>query len=421
MDGKRLSVAKRLEGTESSVWVEFGDLADKENALNVGQGYPDFFPPQFVADALRQIASSQDPVVHQYTRSYGHPRLVKALSDLYSILMKRSVNSNREILVSVGAYGALYCAHQGLIDPGDEVILLEPFFDCYEPMVKQAGGIPVLVPLKPTKSGSSQMSSADWKFDCDELASKFNPKTKAIIVNNPNNPLGKVFTLEELEFIADLCKRHDVIVFSDEVYEWLVYRPNKHIRIATLPGMWERTISIGSAGKTFSITGWKLGWAIGPEPLLRALCIVHQNCNYTCPTPLEEALAVLFETELSRFSSPESYFEQLREELLPKRDRMAAMLSEIGMVPIVPEGGYFMVVDISNLDFKVDEKNPESRDYQFVKWMTVEKKFAAIPNSAFYSKGNKKLSENLVRFCFMKDDSTLAKAAEIIREWKKTQ
>ena len=194
-------------------------------------------------------------------------------------------------------------------------------------------------------------------MDKDELTSLFNKNTKMIILNTPHNPLGKVFTLEELQMIADLCKKWNVLCVADEVYEWIVYKPNKHIRIATLPGMWERTITIGSAGKTFSVTGWKIGWAYGPANLIENLQIVHQNCVYTCSTPIQEAIAIGFEFELSRFGSPESYFQSLAVELEPKKNLMAKFLSDVGMIPTMPEGGYFMVADWTALGMRYITKN----------------------------------------------------------------
>lgn len=419
MASQKHAMTKRLAGTDNNVWVEFGRLAVENQALNLGQGFSDYFPPSYVTDALKQVAESSNPFMHQYTRSYGHPRLVKAIADTYSSVHGRKIDMNEEVLCTVGAYGSLFCAVQGLVNPGDEVIIIEPYFDCYEPMVTVAGGVPVFVALKPTKD-ADVISSSDWQLDPEELASKFNSKTKAIIVNNPNNPLGKIFTKAELEMIAGLCRKHDVIVIADEVYEWLVYKPNEHIRIATLPDMWDRTVTISSAGKTFSVTGWKLGWSIGPKHLIKALCTVHQNCNYTCPTIVQEAIALSFEKELPRMASPECYYNSLSEELRPKRDKMAKFLSEVGMRPTIPEGGYFMVADFSKLQVSIDEQSTESKDYQFVKWMCKNKKLASIPTSAFYTRPDKHLAENLVRFCFFKEDATLDKAADIMREWKKS-
>jgi len=416
------SMANRLEGNTANVWVEFAKLAVENKALNLGQGFPDFHPPEYIKQALADAVLSPNPFMNQYTRSFGHPRLVNALAQTHGPLLGREVDPNTEILVTVGAYEALFCSVQGLINPGDEALIIEPYFDCYEPMVRIAGGTPTFVPLRPTKPGSQQ-SSADWKLDPEELESKINSKTKVLFFNNPNNPLGKVYTEEEVQMIADLCIKHDLIVLSDEVYEWLIYKPHKHIKIASLPGMWDRTLTIGSAGKTFSVTGWKLGWAIGPQPLVKALCAIHQNCNYTCATPLQEAVGIAFEKEVELYkkNDPNCYYHSLPEELLPKRNTMVDFLTEVDMIPVVPDGGYFMIADFSQLDIPFDSSSSETKDAQFVKWLTINKKIAAIPPSAFYSKEHKDLAQNLIRFCFIKEDSTLEKAAEIMHRWKATR
>jgi kynurenine--oxoglutarate transaminase/cysteine-S-conjugate beta-lyase/glutamine--phenylpyruvate transaminase len=286
-------------------------------------------------------------------------------------------------------------------------------------MIKSAGGIPRGIPLKPTKKGI--ISSADWKLDPKEFERLFNNKTKMLILNTPHNPLGKVFNMEELTMIADLCKKWNVLVVSDEVYAHQVFEPIKHIRICTLPDMWERTLTIGSAGKTFSVTGWKLGWTYGPKNLIRNMQLVHQNSVYTCATPLQEAVARGFELELERFNSSESYLNSLAVELKEKRDTMATFLTEAGFEPTIPEAGYFMIADWSHLADKVDlsNENDTLKDYRFTKWMTKNISLQGIPPSAFYTKENKKLGEDYVRFCYFKKDETLQQASDILKNWYK--
>lgn len=420
---EKFALAKKFEGLERNIWVEFVQLAIDYKPLNLGQGLPDDLVPAFVIEGIQDVVKDSTSPLHQYTRGFGHPRLVNALSNVYTNLLNRPTNidSQREVLVTDGAYEALFCAILGHVNPGDEVIIIEPFFDCYEPMVKLAGGTPRFISLAPPPNQKGKvMSSADWKLDSAELESLFNPKTKAIIFNNPNNPLGKVFTRAEIEEIANLCKKHNVLMISDDVYEHMVFEGSEMVRMATLPDMWERTITIGSAGKTFSVTGWKLGWAVGPQNLLRNCQVVHQNCVYTCPTPIQEAVARGFELELTRLHSPESYFKTISVDLQKKRDYIAKILEENGMNPVIPEGGYFIMADWSKMASKIDlsAETDELRDYRFVKWL-CKRNLLGIPPSAFFSKPHKKIGEDYIRFCFIKHDESLKKAEVILEALKK--
>ncbi|CAH0600784.1 unnamed protein product [Chrysodeixis includens] len=420
----KFKLPERYGAGEKSVWVEYIQLASEyKPKVNLGQGFPDYHAPDHVTKNLAEITTGDNPLLNQYTRGFGHPRLVESLSKLYSPLVGRQINPQNEILVTSGAYEALYSAILGHVDTSDEVIVIEPFFDCYEFMIKCAGGTPRFIPLKPKPSECGTQTSAQWVLDPEELKSLFNSRTKMIILNTPHNPVGKVFTMEELEMIADLCKKFNVLCVSDEVYEWMVYAPKKHIRIATLPDMWDRTITIGSAGKTFSVTGWKTGWAYGPEALMRNLQVVHQNCVYTCSTPIQEAIARSLEFEISRRDSPDCYLTALARELLPKRDFLVKSLTENGFLPYVPEGGYFIVADWTKLGGKIDLSKESDRhaDYRFTKKFAKEAGVLTIPPSAFYSEQNKCLGENFARFCFIKKDENLALADKLMKEWNAKQ
>ncbi|XP_003742592.1 kynurenine--oxoglutarate transaminase 3 [Galendromus occidentalis] len=412
----KFSPAQRVSGMGESVWVEFGQLALEVKPVNLGQGFPDMPPPESVAKPLREAVSKDGNfLLHQYTRGFGHPRLVNALAGLYGRLTGHKINPNTEVLITVGAYEALFCVFMGLVNPGDEVIIIEPFYDCYEPMVRMAGGVPVFIPLK-LKTQNETISSADWVLDPKELASKFSSKTKLIVINTPHNPLGKVFSKEELTVIADLCKKHDVVAVMDEVYEWIVYGGKTHFRMNTLPGMWERSITIGSAGKTFSVTGWKTGWAYGPANLMRALQLVHQNSVYTCATPIQEAIAIGLEIETEKIGQNGSYWKELAEELEPKRDRICKFLQSVGMKPTVPEGGYFLIADYTQFAKNIDVSGfTGTPDSQFAKWLSTTHKLQGIPPSAFYSEEHKSYAKDYIRFCFFKQDSTLAQAEAIIK------
>lgn len=414
----KISPSSRVRDEKESVWNEFIQLALEEKPLNLGQGLPDYLEaaPEHVKQNLVKAVAGPNFMLNQYTRGFGHPRLVNALSQLYSKLIKRPIDPKREVLVTIGAYESIYSAINAFVDADDEVIIIEPFFDCYEPMVRLARGRCKFVPLRLNKKeATGPTSSADWVLSIEELEAAISARTRMLILNTPHNPIGKVFSLAELEAIGAVCKRHNLLVLSDEVYEHLVI-DGEHVRMASLAGMWERTITVGSAGKTFSVTGWKLGWCYGPAELMRYVQLFHQNCIYTCPTPIQEAVAESFEIEMARMGTADSYWANLASSLRGKRDTMVSFLRKANMDPTIPEGGYFLLANTSQISKKYDysQEQGDSRDHKFVRWLSKNKKLQGIPPSAFYSPDHKHLAEDFIRLCYFKSDSTLSQAEGLI-------
>jgi aspartate/methionine/tyrosine aminotransferase len=394
-------IAQRVRAFGPTVFAEFTALAIQTGAVNLGQGFPNFAAPAFVKDAA-QAAIAAD--LNQYARSGGHPRLVQALAALYSPLFGRELDPLTEVVVTVGATEGIFATIQALVEPGDEVILLEPFYDSYPAAVSMAGGRCIYVPLRaPTGAGEA----AQWVLDYGELARAFSPATKLLILNTPLNPVGKVFAQDELKQIAALAIEHNITVLSDEVYEWMIYpsaqKPVQHVRIATLPGMWERTITLGSAGKTFSVTGWKIGWAIASPLLAQAILMAHQWIPFAVATPLQEAVASALEQ-----AEAQEYFAWLRTMYQDKRDRLLAALRAAGLPPTSPDGSYFIIVDTSGL--ALDLPPGMRRDVGVCRWLTSEVGVAAIPPSPFYSEPHRHLADNLARFTFCKSDDLLEEA-----------
>lgn len=399
--------ATRVRGFGTTVFTEFSALALQYNAVNLGQGFPNFPAPDFIKRAAQDAI---DANINQYARGAGQMRLVNALAQTYGPLFGRELDPIREIVVTVGATEGIFATMQALIDPGDEVILIEPFYDSYSPSVIMAGGTPVYVPLR-ARAGTKE--AGEWTLDMDELAAAFSPRTRLMVINTPMNPIGKVYSHEELSQIAALVQQHNIYVLSDEVYEWMVYptpdgTPTTHVRIATLPGMWERTLTLGSAGKTFSVTGWKIGWVIAPAPLAHAVLMAHQWIPFTVATPLQEAVATAFEV-----APQEDYFQWLATTYQAKRDKLMAALNDVGLTPVRPDGSYFILVATGHLPVPVPEGT--RRDIAVARWFTTDVGVTAIPPSPFYSPEHQYLTDNLARFCFCKTDDMLDEAVRRIR------
>lgn len=384
-------ISKRVAQFGTTIFTEINNLAQKHNAVNLGQGKPDFDgPTPIIEAAVRALQSGNH---NQYAPGPGTPNLRNAISQ-HAARYDLDVDPNSGVIVTPGATECLFASVMGLVDTGNEVIIIEPYFDSYVPDVVMAGAKPVFVPLHPP----------EWTIDPDELKAAFNDKTRILMLNTPHNPTGRVFTLEELQMIAELCIQYDVTVISDEVYEHLVFDDAKHIPIATLPGMFERTVTIGSAGKTFGMTGWKVGWAYGPPQLIKGMGMAHQFIAFATNHPAQEAVAYAF-------GLPESYFEEYRQAYVTKRDLMMDALSAGGLKAQKPQGTYFVMADFSEV-FDGD-------DIAFAKYLTEEIGVACIPPTFFYSDAHKHMVRTQARFAFCKSDDTLRQAGEKLAALKR--
>ena len=318
-----MKLAHRIQTFGTTIFQEMTELANAHNAVNLGQGFPDFPAPDFIKEAAREAIANE---INQYAPGNGRLRLRQAISQKYKTQYGLTFNPDTDIVVTVGATEAIFAAILGLVDPGDEVILIEPYYDSYVPSVTMAGGVARFLTLR----------APDWAIDPAELEALFNDKTKLILINTPQNPIGKVYTRAELELIANLCQKYDVIAVTDEVYEHLVYDGLTHTPLATLPGMAERTLTISSMGKTFSTTGWKVGWAVGHRDLITAVFRAHQFITYSGAAPLQEASAIALE-----YAAQSSYYADLMVMYQAKRDLLLYSLHEAGLHTLVPQGTYF--------------------------------------------------------------------------------
>ena len=372
----------KVRGFGQSVFSEISALAREHGAVNLGQGFPDFPGPDFVkAAAIAAIEADRN----QYAVSHGDPALRKAIATTWGEDHGIAVNPERDVTVTSGATEAIFAALQAFTGPGDEVIAFEPFYDSYPPASTLAGATFVPVRLHPP----------NWPSPLDALNGAITPRTRVILLNTPHNPTGKVFTRAELEAIATLATRHDLLVITDEVYDQITFGDATHVPMATLPGMWERTLTIGSTGKTFSMTGWKIGFAIGPAELNAALRSVHQFITFASATPFQVAMAEAITTAAQR-----GYYDQLRNEYDARLQSLGSALRDAGLEPFPIGGSYFLTADVSQFGF--------ATDVEFCRWMVGEIGVAAVPPSAFYL--DPASAPIMARFCFAKSDQTLNEA-----------
>ena len=374
-----------LSSYGTTIFEVMSRLSDEHGAINLGQGFPDDRGP---ADVLQTAADALLTGWNQYPPMMGTPGLRQALAAHAARFYGLDVDWKTETMVTSGATEALTACLLGLINPGDEVVLFQPMYDSYLPIIRLAGGVPRFVSLK----------APDWSFGRADLEAAFSPRTKLVLINDPLNPAAKVFDRAELELIAEFVQRHDALAVCDEVYEHLVFDGRRHIPLMALPGMRDRCLKIGSAGKTFSLTGWKVGYVTAAPHLLQPVAKAHQFLTFTTPPNLQAAVAYGLGKE-------EGYFTGLAAGLQAKRDRLSAGLASVGFDVLPSAGTYFVAADISRFGFDGD-------DQAFCRWLVAEAKVAAIPVSAFFVEN---APTSVVRFCFSKKDEVLDTAIERLR------
>ncbi len=388
--------ADRFAPFGTTVFAEMGRLAREHDAINLSQGFPDFDGPGFIKDAaIRAIEAGRN----QYAPTGGTHDLADALADRWRSDTGLTIDAATNVTVTSGCTEALAATFLGIVNPGDEVVVFEPFYDSYRACIAMAGGVPRFVRLRP------DAQTGAFVFDPDDLRAAFTAKTKVVLVNTPHNPTGKVFSRDELALIADLCIEHDVIAVTDEVYEHLVFDA-EHVRLATLPGMAERTLTLSSLGKTFSLTGWKIGWAIGSPALTGAVRSAHQFLTYATATPLQHAAA-------EAIREPGDAITDLVAHYRKARDYLAGALDEIGFEVYMPGGTYFIMADHSRLSEPLGLQD----DAAFCKHLTAEIGVAAIPPGSFYA--DPAHGRSLVRFAFCKRMETLEAAVSRLQRLRR--
>jgi aspartate/methionine/tyrosine aminotransferase len=381
-----LAPARRLDGMRESFIREMTRLALSCQAINLSQGFPDFDPPREIIEAAHRALDSG---LNQYTVTWGLPALRQAIAAKMKLRYDLDFDPDEHITVTCGVTEAISAALMAIINPGDEVIILEPFHEGYLPAALLAGAAPRFVALEPP----------DYRLDLDRLRAAFNLRTRAILVNTPHNPTGRVMTRAELMGIASFCQEFDAIAITDEIYEDIIYTDLPHIPIATLPGMRERTITIGGFGKTFAVTGWRLGYVCTLDPLSKALRTIHDFATICAPSPLQAAC-------VAALGLPATYYEQMKRDYRERREIMMSILSDTRFTAQPPEGAYYVMADFGAWNYAGD-------DMAFARHLAIEYAVAVVPGSSFY--GTPGLGKRSVRFAFAKKPETLAAAGERLR------
>ena len=380
-------LSERTKDFTDSVIRRMTRVSLQYGAVNLSQGFPNFDPPKEILDRLAEVSHEN---YHQYSITWGAQNFREALAEKQSRLMGRTIDPNGEIVVTCGSTEAMMAAMMTVTDPGDKVVIFSPFYENYGADTILSGAQPIYVPLYPPA----------FHFNPDELEAAFKQHPKALILCNPSNPCGKVFTLEELTFIAELAKKYDTYVITDEVYEHIVYEPNKHIYFASLPGMWARTISCSSLSKTYSITGWRLGYIIAPPEIIEVAKKVHDFLTVGAAAPLQEAA-------VTGLKFGEQYYKDLQEKYTGKRDLFLKGLDDIGIAHTVPEGAYYILLDIGEFGF--------ASDLEFCEVLARDVGVGAVPGSSFF----KEPVNNLIRLHFAKKDETLNEALNRLADIRK--
>jgi len=386
----RRTLSAKAEQFTESVIREMTRLALKHNAVNLSQGFPDFAAPAEVKEAARQAISDD---INQYAITWGAKPLRDAIVEKFERTQGIRVDPEREITVCCGSTEAMMSSMMAIINPGDEIVVFEPFYENYGPDAILSGATPRFVKLRPP----------DWSYDEKELAAAFGPHTKAIILNTPNNPTGKVFTRAELEFIRGLCVRWNAFCITDEIYEHILYDGAEHISMARIDGMRDRTIVINGMSKTYSVTGWRVGWAIAPPEATESIRKVHDFLTVGAAAPLQQAGAIALH-------SPQSYYDKLAKDYAARRERLLKILTGAGFTVFKPCGAYYIMTDISRFNFPSEQFPADTRDVSFAKFLVEQVGVAVVPGSSFYNEARDGASQ--VRFTFCKKESTLAAAEE---------